>query len=202
MMRHESGHDDPIVPGRGATRRPIMPRSSSCARSSAALLPLTFLALTAGAARAQEAPAEHGLPSGDVQSWFLQWPLPRGAEQYADIDGRRMHQYVVEQAQISRRYRQQVHPKFWGRITGAQSDAWSQEWLAAKFRTIGLSDVRLQKFDLVPQWFPGTYQVTVTSGDRTVELVSAQPFYRSVGTPAEGLEFEAVYAGLGSEADF
>lgn len=145
---------------------------------------------------------QRGVPTGDVESWFLQWPLPSGAEQYADIDGRRMHRYVVEQAEISRRYRDQVHPKFWGRIIGTSSDAESAEWLAGKFRSAGLSDVRVQKFDLMPQWFPQTYRVTITAADETIELVSAQPFYRSVGTPPEGLTLEAVYVGLGSEADF
>jgi hypothetical protein len=35
-----------------------------------------------------------------------------------------------------------------------------------------------------------------------MELTSAQPFYRSNGTPPAGLDLEAVYVGLGSEADF
>ena len=59
--------------------------------------------------------------AGDAQGALLQWPLPPGAEQYADLDGRRMHQYVVEQAEISRRYRDAVHPKFWGRIIGTSA---------------------------------------------------------------------------------
>ena len=140
--------------------------------------------------------------SGDVQDAFLQWPLPPGAEQYGDIDGRRMHEYVVEQAEISRRYRDEVHPKFWGRIIGSSSDTESAEWLEDKFQALGLSDVHIQSFDLLPQWFPQTYEVTVRSGNTTLELESAQPFYRSAGTPPGGLELEAVYVGLGSEADF
>ena len=149
------------------------------ARSLLALLGLTLFALAASSAHAQQpaAPAVSGMPKGDVQSTFLQWPLPKGAEQYADIDGHRMHQYVVEQSEISRRYRDAGHPKYWGRIIGMESDKWSQDWLAAKFRAIGLSDVRIQPLDLVPQWFPQTYSVTVSSGGKSVELVSAQPFY-------------------------
>ena len=38
---------------------------------------------------------------------FLRWPLPAGAERYGAIDGKRMHRDVVEQALISRRYRDQ-----------------------------------------------------------------------------------------------
>ncbi len=155
--------------------------------------------LSVGQANTAQQPA---VPPDDVQESFVQWPLPRGAEQYADIDGRRMHRYVVEQAEISRRYRDQVHPKYWGRIIGTSGDAESAEWLSAKFRTIGLSDVRIQKFDLAPQWFPRTYSVTVHSGSATFEVVSAQPVYRATGTPAGGLDLEVVYVGLGREGDF
>ena len=172
------------------------------------VLPSTLVALVllcaalVGATEAAAVTLQQGIPSGDPQDTFLQWPLPEGAEEYADIDGRQMLEYVVEQAEISRRYRDEVHPKFWGRITGSSADAEAADWLAGKFRALGLSDVRLQKLELLPQWFPQTYRVTVTSGGKTVELESAQPFYRSVGTPPGGLELDAVYVGLGSEPDF
>lgn len=146
--------------------------------------------------------AQPGVKSGDVQGAFLEWPLQAGAEAYADIDGRHLHQYVVEQAEISRRYRDRVNHQFWGRIIGTSSDAESAEWLAEKFRTIGLSDVRIQPLDLVPQWMPQSWEVSVSAGGKTHELVSAQPFYRSSGTAQAGLDLEAVYVGLGSEADF
>ena len=143
-----------------------------------------------------------GPASDDVQDAFLQWPLPPGAEAYADIDGRHMLEYVVEQVEISRRYRDQVHAKYWGRIIGTSSDAESAEWLVDRFEAIGLSDVHTQPFDLQPQWMPRSYEVTVTAGGTTLELESAQPVYRATGTPSEGLELEAAYVGLGSEADF
>ena len=160
-------------------------------------------------------PAEGGIryiaPEGNgvhgryshVQDAFLQWPLPAGAEGYADIDGRRALQYVVEQAEISRRYRDQGHPKYWGRIIGSSADAESAEWLATKFKDLGMSDVRIQPFDLQPTWVPKQdYEVRVSVAGDNVELTSAQPFYRSPGTPAGGLDLEAVYVGLGSEADY
>ena len=89
---------------------------------------------------------------------FLRWPLPAGAERYGAIDGKRMHRDVVEQALISRRYRDNGHPKFWGRITGTSSDQESAQWLAAKFKSAGLSDVRIQPLDLEPQWMPQTWE--------------------------------------------
>jgi len=133
---------------------------------------------------------------------FLRWPLPEGAERYAALDGKRMHRDVVEQALISRRYRDQVHPKFWGRITGTSSDQQSAEWLKAKFETIGISAVRIQPLDLEPQWMPQTWEVVVTGAGKTVRLETAQPFYGANALPAGGVDVEAVYAGLGSDADF
>ncbi|MGH9336339.1 MAG: hypothetical protein ACRD21_21595, partial [Vicinamibacteria bacterium] len=133
---------------------------------------------------------------------LLRWPLPPGAETYAAIDGQRMHRDVVAQALISRRYRDQVHPKFWGRIIGTSSDAESASWLVRRFKEIGLSDVRIQSFDLEPQWMPQTWAVAVTSGGKTIGLDSAQPNYAAAPTPAGGLDLEAVYVGLGTEADY
>jgi Peptidase family M28 len=142
------------------------------------------------------------MPLGTLDDMFIQFPLPPGQNAYADIDGRHMHQHVVEQANISRKYRDEGHPKFWGRIIGTSADADDVEWMIAKFKAAGLTDVHAQPFDLVPQWFPHSWEVSVTAGDKTIALESAQPDYAAVGTDAEGLELEAVYVGLGSDADF
>jgi hypothetical protein len=137
------------------------------------------------------------------QLTFLEWPLPPTAQAYADIDGRRLHTYVVEQAAISRRYRDQGHPQFWGRITGTSGDAESAAWLAAHFTRIGLVDVRIQPIDLPPQWMPDSWTIVATAGETTLTLDrSAQPAYGTPGTTAAGLDVEAVWAGTGSDADF
>ena len=141
-------------------------------------------------------------PTAAVQDKFIEWPLPASAAQYRDIDGHRIYQYVVEQSQISRRYRDAGHPKFWGRIIGTSADAESAQWLSGNFKRIGLSDVRVQSFDLAPQWFPKDFRVTVRSGARIIDLPTAQPDYRAVATPASGLDLEAVYVGMGRESDY
>ena len=170
-----------------------------------------FVSLVPGLyGRAQQAPAAAPPPAvtaradlyPQLDDAFLRWPLPAGAERYAAIDGKRMHRDVVEQVQIARRYRDNGHPKFWGRITGTESDEESAQWLAAKFKTAGLSDVKIQPLDLEPQWMPQTWSVTLTGAGKTVRLESAQPFYGANALPAAGVDVEAVYVGLGSEADF
>lgn len=157
-------------------------------------LPVLLLAmgLASPIARPQSRP--------DLDQVLLEWPL--ADQHYRPIDGRHLHTYVVEQAAISRRFRDQGHPKFWGRIIGTSSDAESADWLAAKFKSIGLSDVHIQPIDLVPQWMPQSWEVSIRSGGKTIVLDSAQPDYGSNPTPADGLDLEAVYAGLGSDADF
>src|SRR6266545_1110077 len=62
-------------------------------------------------------------PSSTLEDALLEWPLPPGGQAYATIDGRHLHGYVDQQVAISRRYRDQGHPKFWGRIIGTSSDA-------------------------------------------------------------------------------
>src|SRR5437867_11747642 len=59
-----------------------------------------------------------GAPSNKLEDALLEWPLPPGEQVYSRINGKHLHQYVEEQAAISRRYRDQGHPKFWGRIIG------------------------------------------------------------------------------------
>ena len=126
-------------------------------------------------------------PSGRLDDALLEWPLLPAQQAYGKIDGRRLHRYVEEQAAISRKYRDQGHPKFWGRIIGSSADAESAEWLASKFKSLGMSDVRIQPLALDPQWFPQQWQVTVTGGGKTIALDSAarlQPRPPAASTPA------------------
>jgi hypothetical protein len=77
------------------------------------------------------------MPLATLQDMFIRFPLPTGQEAYANIDGRHLHQFVVEEADISRKYRDAGHPKFWGRIIGTSADAEDVEWMIAKFKAYG-----------------------------------------------------------------
>ena len=140
-------------------------------------------------------------PSDKLEDALLEWPLPPGEQAYIKIDGKHLHPYVEEQAAISRRYRDQGHPKFWGRIIGSSADAENAEWLANTFKSFGMSVVHIQPLDLGPQWFPQKWEVTITGGGKIITLDSAQPDYRAAALPPGGIDVEAVYGGLGSAAD-
>jgi hypothetical protein len=146
--------------------------------------------------------APPAFPQSRIDEALIPFPLPAGEEAYASIDGREMYGYVVELAEISRRYRDNGHPKYWGRIIGSSADQETAEWLAGNFKRLGLSEVRIQPLDLPPQWMPQSYEATIASGGKTIKLSSAQPAYLANPLPEGGVELDAVYAGLGSEADF
>lgn len=135
---------------------------------------------------------------------MLHWPLDAENERYGAIDGRHLHSFVAEQAMISRRFRDAGHPQYWGRIIGSTSDAESADWLARRFRSIGLSDVRIQPLAIAAAvWEPvQPWTVVAHAASERLALPSAQPVYESAGTPADGLDLEGVYVGTGSEADF
>ena len=129
------------------------------------------------------------------------WRLAPEDQQYAAIDGTHLKQYVNELTAMARRYRDNGHPQYWGRITGTEADAENAQWLLQKFRQIGLTDVHEQMFDLPPQWMPQSWSVVAAGNGKTLSLDTAQPTYMAVGTPAEGLDLDAVYVGMASEAD-
>jgi hypothetical protein len=137
-----------------------------------------------------------------LEQGLLQWPLLPENKAYGAIDGRTLHRYVEDQTAMSRKYRDSGHPQFWGRIIGTSADEESQQWMLGKFKQAGLSDVRLQIFDMVPQWMPQSWTVTGTALGKTISLDSVQPAYGTKATTGSGLDLEAVWLGTGSEADY
>jgi hypothetical protein len=65
-----------------------------------------------------------------------------------------------------------------------------------------LTDVRLQSFDLMPQWMPQSGEITATGTGKTLRLDATQPVYGTPATPSAGLDVEAVWIGTGTEADY
>jgi hypothetical protein len=123
------------------------------------------------------------------------------SQDYTSIDGSHLRTYVDELAAMSRRYRDNGHPQFWGRIIGTDADADNARWLEAKFKALGLADVRQQMFDLPPQWMPQSWNVSASGGGANMALGSAQPTYRGTATPVSGLDLEAVDVGFATDAD-
>jgi hypothetical protein len=138
---------------------------------------------------------EHSYPLDDEH--YLRWPLPPGEQAYGKIDGAHIKQYVNEVTGIARQSRDDGN-QYWGRISGTKYDDMAEAWVEAKFKAAGLQNIHRQYFDLPPQWFPTKWDVSLAGK----ALATARPAARSVATPASGLEVDAVWVGLGTEADF
>jgi hypothetical protein len=158
---------------------------------SVTLVSLTLVALAQQSAK----------PLYRLEDSYLRWRLQPSEQSYGEIDGKHLKQYVEDLTAISRRYRDHGHPQWWGRITGTEADAENAQWLLEKFRKIGLADVHEQSMDLPPQWMPSSWLATASAGGKTVTLDSAQPTSTSPGTPANGLDLEAVDVALAAESD-
>jgi hypothetical protein len=168
--------------------------------AAGALVTITTLAQTSRPAprTALTGRAPTGEPLVPLEDSWLRWPLPASEQAYADIDGQRLKGYVGEAVAISRRSRDRGE-QWWGRIMGMPADAETQQWLADRFRRAGVQDVRIQTFDLPPQWIPASWSVSASDGATTVRLESAVPNVRG---ESGALDLEAVYVGLGTAADF
>src|SRR5262249_9758646 len=134
-------------------------------------------------------------PLYKLEDNFLRWPLPADGAKYGAIDGTHIHTYVVEQAMISRRYRDQGHQQYWGRPIGTAAEGKGAGWLGRRFKRAGLPDVRVQNLPIPdPVWEPvQPWDVTATSGAKSLRLTTAHPPYQAVATPPGGLDLEAVY---------
>ena len=139
--------------------------------------------------------------SGNVrEDAYIRLPLSAADEKYAAIDGTRMKDLVREVTQISLANRND-ETKYWGRIAGTRGEDMARAWVETKFRELGMVDIRSQGFDLPPQWFPDSYDITVQAGGRSYSFDSIVPALRS--NPTDGtLDLEAVWVGTGSTADF
>ena len=129
------------------------------------------------------------------------WRLAPADQAYASIDGDRLKKDVDQQTAIARRYRDNGHPQFWGRIIGTDADHENARWLMDRLKAIGLADVHEQEFDLPPQWMPKSWSVRLTANGKALSVDTAQPTYQAVAAPPGGLDVDAVWVGFGSEAD-
>ncbi len=131
---------------------------------------------------------------------YPRFALPAGQEAYADLDAHRLKGYIHELAGIALQSRNDGH-QYWGRITGTEYDHQTTRWVAEQFRRLGLEEVRLQDFDLPPQWYPTSWEVSLTGGGQTIPLQTAYPWWGSRNLEGT-LQLEPVWVGLGTPADF
>jgi len=92
--------------------------------------------------------------------------------------------------------------RYWGRIAGTKYETMTGDLMEAKFRKLGLTDIQRPEFALPPQWVPTDWDLTATSGGKTLKFSSVLPARGSAATPVGGIEMEPVWVGLGTAGDF
>lgn len=168
------------------------------AHTSAACVVIVLILASAspGRAEAQASPS--------VRTDVPGWPVAAEDRAYRAITSGPLMADVEALAAMSRRYRDAGHPQFWGRIIGTEADAENARWMMERFRSLGLTDVHQEMIDLEPQWMPRSWSVSLSAGAEAspaLRLETAQPTYTSPGTSEAGLDLDAVWVGMASEAD-
>ena len=132
---------------------------------------------------------------------YIRFPLPPGEEAYADVDAFKIKALIGEITAISRKSRDDGN-QYWGRIAGTPYDRMTQDWVIAKFKRLGLADIRRQEVAMRPLWYPTTWGADFTVAGKTTVLKSVFPITESPGTKGVVLRGPVVWVGLGTAADF
>jgi hypothetical protein len=144
---------------------------------------------------------EYKAPTFFAPNEVPRWPLTKETQVYASINGDRLLEYVKDLTEISHHSRDRGE-QLWGRITGTKADAETAAWFAAKLKQAGVTDIHQQELDLPEQRDVRSWEVSVTANGTTIPLASSVAARGAPGTNGATLDVEAVYVGLGSEADF
>ena len=150
---------------------------------------------------AQEAPLVNA--AGEVREEaydHLRRALTGADRVYERIDGRRLKGWLNDVVAFSRRSRDDGN-RYWGRISGTPYERMTADWTEERFRELGMESIHQVEFELGPQWFPTDWTLRAESGDERLSFGSANPATRSDSIP-EPITAEAVWVGLGTEADF
>jgi hypothetical protein len=132
---------------------------------------------------------------------YIRFPLPPGAEAYADVDALKIKSVMGEVTAISRTSRDDGN-QYWGRIPGTPYDRMTQDWVIAQFKRLGLADMRRQEITMKPLWYPTSWTAEITTDGRTTALKSVFPITESPSTAESGIAAPVVWVGLGTAADF
>jgi hypothetical protein len=189
----------------------MQPNKKSLAIGLAALaiqLPLTSVAL----AQMADGPVTEkqygiGLPRNHAELLFSDdqypvYPLKQHQQAYRDIDGARMKQDIIALSKIAMKYRDTVNSQWWGRFPGTSADVEGVQYMLDEFHRLGM-----QTFDVpytIPtDWRPTSWDASYVAADgKTINLTTIFPASGTKPTPPGGITAEAVWVGVGAEADF
>jgi peptidase M28-like protein len=132
---------------------------------------------------------------------YIRFPLPKGAEAYADVDAMAIKATIGDITAISRKSRDDGN-QYWGRIPSTPYDRMTEDYVMDRFKKLGLQDVHRQEIDMRPLWFPTAWSAEAVAGGKTTKLASAFPITESPPAKGDGITAPIVWVGLGTAADF
>ena len=132
---------------------------------------------------------------------YPRYPLLPGQEAYADVDGLKIKSVVKQITAISDKSRD-AGDFYWGRITGTPYDRMTTDWMLGQFQQLGMENVHREPFTAAPLWYPTSVTASYASDGKTEKLLTLFPIAETKPTPADGITADAVWVGLGTDADF
>ncbi len=148
-----------------------------------------------------------GLPRNHASQLFKDadypvFALKPGQEAYKNIDGARMKNDVVALSKIALKHRDTVNKQMWGRFPGTDAEREGMKYLTDEFTRLGLA-VKTYPYVLPKDWRPESWSMSyASSSGAKIDLATAFPISGTPGTAPQGLIAEALWVGIGAEADF
>ncbi len=184
---------------------------STTARLAQAVVVAAAMLATAAPAIAQATGPEVeqtyglGLPrDGDVlfipDADYPDWPLQPNQAEYAGVDGERMKEWVRRISDISLQSQADGN-RYWGRLPGTVYDTRTMDLMIREFERLGLETERVPH-TLPEDWHPTFWEASYSWPGGSVELQTVFPAGETAAAPAGGIRAEAVWVGVGAEADF
>ena len=91
--------------------------------------------------------------------------IPRGEEQFIELEGAKLFTDVEQIISFSRHSRAEGN-RVWGRIIGFESAKQTLDWTAARFNEAGLVDVEVQEYPAsADMWWPRDWEVKLLGND-------------------------------------
>jgi hypothetical protein len=129
------------------------------------------------------------------------YPLKPGQEAYADVDGYRIKEELKKFTAISLQSLDDGN-QYWGRIAGTKYDHMTTELMAQEYEKLGLTVKRIP-YKEPRLWYPTHWDMSYAAeGGKSGPILTGFPTDETVATPPDGITADAVWVGVGSNADF
>ena len=130
---------------------------------------------------------------------YPEFPLKADQQAYKDLDGYRIKETLKKFTGIALKSFDDGE-QYWGRITGTKYDKMTTELMAEEYQKLGLT-IRREPFTIKKLWYPTHWEAGYSAGGKTGSLLTTFPINETVATPKAGITAEAVWVGIGSNAD-